>query len=164
MISRISNNIFVSKVQYAKTTPSFGFLDARDEFIRNHKLKGTKMSDSIDDKVNIKNDKSHIISSFAEKKDKLPLCFDLALGITMGYLKNNIDAQTYTEIFVSEAPFVFQTAQYGVDKEKFSQKYFREIDLVRDLNLLCGAFKRSECSEGDFNSKFYGIMENYTKS
>ena len=158
IISNVSNNVFINKIQYNKSMPSFQRACARDEFVRTTKPEGNRMQD----KAEAASNKKSIIDSFAKKKAKLPLCFDMALGSTMGYMQKIIDEKTYTSIFTSEAPFVFQTAEFGVDKE-FSQKYANEINLVKQLNTLCGSFKNDECDSNDFNTQVFNAIKSYTQ-
>ena len=164
MLNIISNNVFINKIQYGKSMPSFRCSCCCDEFVKTQKQKGKEMPKNTNSDSNINKDMNKVIDSFSEKKSKLPLCFDMVLGSTMGYLKSNIDAKTYSEIFTSEAPFVFQTAQFGVDKETFSEKYSKEVALVKNLNSLCSAFKNSECSASDFDSQVNSLIKAYTQS
>ena len=164
MLNIISNNVFINKLQYGKTMPSFRCSCCCDEFVKTQKQKGNEMTKKIESSNNTYDDMKGVIASFSEKKSKLPLCFDMVLGSTMGYLKNNIDAKKYSEIFTSEAPFVFQTEQFGVGKEEFAQKYSQEIDLVKQLNSICDSFKNSECSASDFDSRINAVIKNYTQS
>ena len=158
IISNTSNNIFINKIQYNKSIPSFQRACPRDEFVRTTKPKGNKMQDKAEAATN----KKSIIDSFAKKKSKLPLCFDMPLGSTMSYMQEIIDDKTYASIFISEAPFVFQTAEFGVDKE-FPQKYINEINLVKQLNTLCGSFKNDEYDSCDFNTQVFNTVKSYTK-
>lgn len=164
MLNIISNNVFVNKIQYGKTMPSFKCSYCCDEFVRTQKQEGNEMSEKYNSNYNLDEEMKKTIDSFSEKKSKLPLCFDLVFGSTMGYLKNNIDARTYSEIFVTEAPFVFQTEQYGVNKENFAQKYAKEIDLVKQLSSICDSFKNSECSVSDFDSQVSAAIKDYSQS
>lgn len=164
MLNIISNNVFINKLQYGKTTPSFKCSCCCDEFVKTQKQKGNEMTKKMDSNYNAADDMKGVIESFSEKKSKLPLCFDMVLGSTMGYLNNNLDAKKYSEIFTSEASFVFQTEQYGVDKENFSEKYSQEVALVKNLNSLCNALKNSECSTSDFNSQVNSLIKAYTQS
>lgn len=144
--------------------PSFRCSCCCDEFIKTQKQKGNEMKKEVNASYNKNKDISPLSSSFSEKTSKLPLCFDIVFGSTVGYLKNNIDAKTYSEIFVSEASFVYQTAQYGVDKEEFSQKYTREIGLIKQLNSICDLFKNSECNASDFDSQVNTVIKDYVQS
>ncbi len=103
-------------------------------------------------KVNQNFDPSDASQKLTQKYSKHPIAIKGMVMMLPEYLSGNINARTFSTTFLDRTPALLTRIEYGKDGQEFSNKYQREVSLIKSLSHFCYEFNNEKIKQEDFDN------------